>query len=120
IPYFQLPLVVAFTVVGQAQDVTMIALALVLLGMVGGANSTLPNAFWAEFYGTRHLGAIKALATAIMVLGSAIGPAITGFGLGLEISLSTQFQYVAIYFACTSIAMMVGVLRFGRATPITR
>ncbi|MEY2992427.1 MAG: hypothetical protein RI946_1821 [Pseudomonadota bacterium] len=120
IPYFQLPLVVAFIVVGQAQDVTMIALALVLLGLVGGANSTLPNAFWAEFYGTRHLGAIKALATAIMVLGSAIGPAITGFGLGLEIPLSTQFQYVAAYFACTSIAMMVGVLRFGRATPITR
>ena len=112
IPYFQIPLCVAFLVVGAAQDVTVMAVALILLGMVGGANGTLPNAFWAEFYGTRHLGAIKAMASAVMVLGSAIGPWVTGVGLEYGVSLATQFQWVAAYFAVASICMVIGVRRY--------
>ena len=52
----------------------MLILGFVFLALTTGANSTLPNAFWAEFYGTAHMGSIKAMAAAIMVFGSAIGP----------------------------------------------
>ena len=48
------------------------------LAITAGCHGTLPNVFWAEMHGTAHLGAIKALVVAIIVLGSAIGPGVTG------------------------------------------
>ena len=44
----------------------------------------MASAFWAEFYGTRHIGAIKAMAAALMVFGSAIGPGLTGALIDLD------------------------------------
>jgi MFS family permease len=74
-----------------------------------GANATLPNAFWAEFYGTANLGSIKAMAAAVMVLGSAIGPGITGVGLDYGISINLQYLFVAGYFVFATVLMWIGI-----------
>ena len=79
--------------------------------MTSGANATLPNAFWAEFYGTQHLGAIKAMAAAVMVLGSAIGPGITGVLIDAGIALDTQYLWIAGFFLLCSLSMLIGVSR---------
>ena len=75
IPYFQLPMVFAFLTFAYGQSLLSALVGFIFLGLSSGANATLPNAFWAEFYGTKHLGSIKAAAEAVMVLGSAVGPA---------------------------------------------
>jgi len=49
-------------------------LSFFLMGMNNGAIGTVIGAAWAELFGTRHLGSIKALATALMVFGSALAP----------------------------------------------
>jgi len=67
--------------------------------------------FWAEFYGTAHIGAIKAMAAAIMVLGSAIGPGLTGALIDEGIGIEAQFRGVAGYFLLTTLLMAVGVGR---------
>ena len=98
-PLFQLPLVAAFLVMSQADTLIGAAVAFSLMGISVGANSTLPAAFWAEFYGTRHLGGIKSIATAVMVLGSALGPAITGSLIDLGYSFPQQMWGIAAYSA---------------------
>jgi len=88
----------AFLCFAFGQSQMMFVTGLLFLAITAGANTTLPNAFWAEFYGTRYLGAIKSLAAAIMVLGSALGPGITGVMIDWDIGLETQYIAVAIFF----------------------
>lgn len=109
LPYYQLPLVAAFLMFSFAEGLVGIGVGLVLFAMMTGANNTLPNAFWAEFYGTRHIGAIKAMAAAIMVLGSAIGPGITGLAIDAGWGIEGQYVAVAGYFVIASALMFVGV-----------
>ncbi|SEO10579.1 Predicted arabinose efflux permease, MFS family [Salinihabitans flavidus] len=109
IPWSQLPMVLAFFLFSQAGGAGGLMPGLVLMGINTGATATLTAAFWAEFYGTRNIGAIKAVAAAIMVLGTAIGPGLTGglidFGIGLEV----QYFGAAVYFLFTTAIMAIGV-----------
>ncbi|MFL4469384.1 MFS transporter [Tateyamaria armeniaca] len=117
IPLYQLPMVIAFGVFAVATSLGHAAIGFVFLALTTGANSTLPNAFWAEFYGTRFIGSIKAMATAVMVLGSAIGPGITGVLIDLQIDLTTQYLGVAVYFLFSSLCMWLGIRRYRTALP---
>ncbi|WP_198389344.1 MFS transporter [Roseovarius faecimaris] len=112
IPWFQLPMVAAFLVFAFAQSYGAMLLGFFCLALTTGANTTLPNAFWAEFFGTRHLGSIKAMAAAVMVLGSALGPGITGLGIDLGMGIEAQYILVAGYFIFTTVMMAIGVGRY--------
>ena len=104
-------MVVGFVAFSLASGPGMVLIGLLFLALTTGANLTLPNAFWAEFYGTGHLGAIKAMAAAIMVLGSAIGPGITGVLIDFGVGLETQFLVIAVYFLFTTVMMKIGIGR---------
>ncbi|MDR9392819.1 MAG: MFS transporter [Roseovarius sp.] len=118
-PFYQLPMVAAFLVFAQADSQVMMAAGLLFLALSTGANTTLPNAFWAEFYGTGHIGAIKAMAAAIMVLGSAIGPGLTGLAIDLGMGIETQYMAVAAYFILASVMMALGIARARSLLPGT-
>ncbi len=111
IPWSQLPMVIGFLCFGLGDSLFWTLLGLLFVAMTTGATSTLPNAFWAEFYGTRRLGAIKAMGAAIMVLGSAIGPGITGILIDLGLGIETQYLGVSVYFLFTTAMMWIGVRR---------
>lgn len=119
IPFFQLPLVAAFVIFAVAQSLTGAALGLVFLALTTGANATLPSAFWAEFYGIRHIGAIKAMAAAVMVLGSAIGPGLTGGLIDLGVDLNLQYIGVAVYFLVATLCMWVGIRKARDDLPLS-
>lgn len=110
-PFYQLPMVAAFLAFSLASGVPGALAGFFFMALTTGANSTLPNAFWAEFYGTAHLGAVKAMAAAVMVLGSALGPGITGALIDLGIGLDTQFLGIAAYFLLTTAMMALGIAR---------
>jgi len=101
LPIYLFPYVLAYIIHWYAPSLWWTALAMILMGMSGGGNATLLNACWAEFYGTKHLGAIKAAATAVMVLGSALGPGVSGWlidaGVGIEIQM---LGYAAFFVIC--------------------
>ena len=111
IPYFQLPMIFAFLIFAYGQSLVAALVGFIFLGLSAGANATLPNAFWAEFYGTKHLGSIKAAAAAVMVLGSAIGPAVTGILLDYNLALDAQYVAVSVFFGFSSVMMWAGVRR---------
>jgi MFS family permease len=110
-PFMQLPMVAAFAIFAMSESWGALLAGLFFLALTTGFNSTLPNAFWAEFYGTGKLGSIKAMAAAVMVLGSAIGPGITGLGIDLGLGLESQYLIVAGYFVFATIMMTIGIAR---------
>ena len=114
-PVYQLPMAAGFVVIGLTEGLGIAAMGMALMAVAQGANSTLPNAFWAEFYGTKSLGGIKALATAVMVLGSAIGPGLTGYLIDFGIDFEDQMVGIAVYFLFASALVWIGV---GRAKAV--
>ncbi|MCO4847699.1 MAG: MFS transporter [Yoonia sp.] len=90
-PLYILPYIVAFCLHWYAPNLIWTAIAVILMGISGGGNATILSACWAGFYGTRFIGSIKAAAAALMVLGSAIGPGLSGLlidaGVGIEVQM---------------------------------
>jgi len=112
IPFFQVPMIAAFIVFGLAENLYGIVIGFVMLGLTAGASATLLSACWAEFYGTKYIGSVKALAAAVMVLGSAIGPGITGLLIDYNVGLEIQFYWIAAYFALATLVLWLGVRRY--------
>ena len=110
-PFLQLPMIAAFVFFSIAGSPGMMLAGLACMALPTGCMATLPNAFWAEVYGTAHIGSIKAPAAAVMVLGSAIGPGITGVGIDLGIGIETQFLGMAVWFAFATVMMAIGSSR---------
>ena len=108
---FLLPYAAAFAVMAAAQTLWGAGVALVALGLGSGMQATASNAFWAEYYGTRHLGAIKALAAALMVLGTAVGPLLSGLLIDAGHPLPAQMPAIAAYFVAAAALATAGILR---------
>ncbi len=120
IPFIQLPMAAGFLVIASTGSLGATAIAMSLMGLSQGMVSTVPNVFWAEFFGTRHIGSVKAMATAVMVIGSAIGPWITGVFIDRGVMFPEQMPLIAGYFAFAAILVLIGVSRAApRLTPAT-
>jgi hypothetical protein len=89
-----------------------------LLGLAGGGQATLPAACWAEFYGTRHLGAIKAAGASAMVAGSAIGPAMSGALIDAGLAMPAQLLAYAAWFLGAGAIMLAPLARAWAARPV--
>lgn len=111
LPFIQLPMIVGFLIFSVSDGPLLLLAGFVFLAMTTGANSIVPNAFWAEFYGTANIGRIKAMAAAIMVFGTAMGPGITGLALDMGLGIETQFALIAGYFVFSTVMMAIGVSR---------
>ena len=109
LPFYQIPMVFAFILFYFVSTQMGLAVGLCFLAISAGANSTLPTAFWAEYYGTQFLGTIKALGTAIMVLGSAIGPGMTGLLIDWGFGIEKQYFIFGLYFLFSTLLMYVGI-----------
>ena len=115
-PLYQLPLALFFLLMGGVEGLAPAAAVMVLMGLTSGAAATVPVAFWAEFYGTAHIGAIKATAAAVMVLGSAIGPALTGALIDGGLDFPGQMAAIAAYIVAASALVGLGIAATSRAS----
>ncbi|MEO0633100.1 MAG: MFS transporter [Pseudomonadota bacterium] len=115
LPIYLLPYVAAFVLHWYAPSLMWTALAVILMGSAGGGQATLLNACWAEFYGTRHLGAIKSATMAAMVLGSALGPGLTGWLIDQGVGYEVQMLYFAACFAGASLLLFYPVALWRRS-----
>lgn len=84
------PMAVGLLVLAIITELWSPFLYLALIGITTGGIATAGGALWAERYGTRHLGAIRAVAQAAMVLSTAIAPVALGFLLDSGYSVATM------------------------------
>ncbi len=108
-PLYQLPLALGFVWMALASRPGDGAVAMVLVGLSQGAAATVPTAFLAEHYGTRHLGAIRAMGAAVMTLATAIGPVLTGVLIDAGTGFDRQLPYLACVFLASSAGIAVGL-----------
>jgi MFS family permease len=119
VPFQMLPFALSFLLLAFADTILAAGVGLVIFGIGQGMQGTAITAFWAVFYGTRHLGAIKAAAAALMVLGSAIGPGITGALIDYGIDFPAQMIPIAVYYFAAAGFAAAGILRYQRDLPIS-
>ena len=75
-------------------------MAFVFLGLVGISNgfaNILGSSTWAELYGVKYIGSIKALTTALMVFATAFGTALFGFLIDIGFTIGDISIVSGIY-----------------------
>ncbi len=112
VPFQMLPFALSFAVLAFADTIFMAGVGLVIFGLGQGMQATGTSTFWAEYYGTRHIGAIKSVAAALMVFGSAIGPGVTGLLIDFGITFPEQMLPIALYYLVAAALATLGILRY--------
>jgi MFS family permease len=79
IPFMNIPLLLSMFVLFYGQQEIYAYIFLGLVGISNGFGNILGSSTWAEIYGVRYIGSIKALTTAFMVFSTAFGTAVFGF-----------------------------------------
>lgn len=109
LPIYLIPYILAFVLHWYAPTLAWTAVAVILMGAAGGGQATLLNACWAEFFGTLNLGSIKAATTALMVLGSAIGPGLSGWLIDQGVGFETQMLGYSATFLVAALLLLYPV-----------
>ena len=112
-----LPMAGGFALLAGAPTLAAAVPAVILIALTQGAMNTVPVALWAEQFGTRHIGAVKAAAVAIMVFATAAGPGVIGYLIDRGIDFPAQMPWIAGYIVLAS-GLAAAVLRAnGRVAP---
>ena len=106
IPLMNIPLLFAmFVLIYSEQEFS----AFIFLGLVGVSNglaNVLGTSTWAEIYGVKFIGSIKALTTAFMVFSTAFGTAL--FGLLIDNGFSIEnIALIAATYIVFSLALLM-------------
>ena len=116
LPYFLVPLGLSCLALAASDHPYVLFLFMGLLGISYGISSSLFGALWPEIYGTKHLGSIRAMAVAAMVLASALGPGITGTLIDVGFDYNSQLWIMALYaLVCALIMRSVSKTLLARA-----
>ena len=84
-----------------------------LIGISNGLTNVLGASTWAEIYGVRYLGSIRALTTALMVFSTAFGTALFGILIdnGFTIEFIALISILYVGFALLALIAIKGSLR---------
>ena len=104
--YMNIPLLIATIIIMFFDQSYSAFIFLGLIGISNGLANVLGSATWAEVYGVKHIGSIKALTTALMVFSTAFGTALFGFLIDIDFSIE-QIALVSATFISLSIFLLL-------------
>ncbi len=103
--YMNVPLLLATLVIIYFDAPQSAFLFLGLVGISNGLANLLGSSTWAEIYGVKYIGSIKALTTALMVFATAFGTAL--FGIFIDAGFSIEkIAFIAAIAIASSIALL--------------
>ena len=105
--YMNIPLLLSvFVLIFFDQSFT----AFVFLGLIGISNglaNVLGSSTWAEIYGVKYIGYIKALTTALMVFATAFGTALFGILIDRGFSIEAIAVVSGVYISISLISLFI-------------
>ena len=116
---YLVPLALGLALLATTDAIFAAPVFMFLMGASAGGATVVLGALWVELYGTDHLGAIRSLSAALLVLSTAVAPGLMGFLIDAGLGLSSQFAMLAAYvFMCViAFALMSPSLLVGRRPP---
>ena len=118
--FYPLPLAFGLALLAAIDAFYAAPAFMILMGATAGGATVVLGAVWAELYGSEHLGAIRSLGVALLVLSTAIAPGLMGLLIDTGLGLEFQFAMLSIYvFTCAIVfAAMLPSLSAERPPPI--
>ena len=108
IPIMNIPLLISMFVLFYYQQEISAFIFLGLVGISNGLANVLGSSTWAEIYGVRYIGSIKALTTALMVFSTAFGTAFFGYLIDNSYTIETILMTCVIYITI-SLAILLSI-----------
>ena len=103
--YMNIPLLVATIVLFYFDSSFSSFIFLGLIGISNGLANVLGSSTWAEIYGVKYIGSIKALTTALMVFSTAFGTALFGILIDNGLSIEQIAIVSGAYILCSIILL---------------
>ena len=113
--YMNIPLLISVFVIMYFEHPFTAFIFLGLIGISNGFANVLGSSTWAEIYGVKYIGSIKALTTALMVFATALGTALFGFLIDNGYKIEEIALISAIYI---SLSLILLFLIRGKLNPI--
>ena len=106
IPIMNIPLLLAMVVLFYGKQEISAYFFLGLVGISNGFGNILGSSTWAEIYGVKYIGSIKALTTAFMVFSTALGTAV--FGILIDSGFTIEnIAFICGFYIFTSISILM-------------
>ncbi len=103
--FMNIPLLISMLVLFYLNISISAYLFLGLIGISNGLANVLGSSTWAEIYGVKYIGSIKALTTALMVFSTAFGTAL--FGLLIDNGFSIeQIAFISLVYILISLSLL--------------
>lgn len=96
LPFILVPLGFGCMLLAVAGQAVALLVFMTLMGICYGLYSGVFGSIWSEVYGTRHLGSIRSVVFAGMVLASALGPGMTGYLIDIGIGFELQLKVLGV------------------------
>lgn len=100
-PFYLLPFLLAIGMVIFVKSQWVIPVYLILIGLSSGLGSTINSALLAEVFGITYLGTVRSLFAALMVVSTALSPAIFGVLLDAGLSFEEVFSLASLFLLFT-------------------
>ncbi len=97
--YMNIPLFISTIVLHLFSSSFSAFIFLGLIGITNGFANVLGSSTWAEIYGVKYIGGIKALTSGLMVFATATGTAVFGFLIDSGYSINSIAVFSAFYIA---------------------
>ncbi len=105
--YMNLPLLFATIVIIYFNNPLTAFVFLGLIGISNGFANVLGSSTWAEIYGVKYIGSIKALTTALMVFSTAFGTAFFGILIDRGFSIEKIAVISSVYISISLIMLFI-------------
>ena len=103
--FMNIPLLISVIVIIYFNHPITSFIFLGLIGISNGFANVLGSSTWAEIYGVKYIGSIKALTTALMVFATAFGTALFGILIDNGFSIEQIALISAIYISISLISL---------------
>ena len=105
IVYMNIPLLISVFIIVYFNHPYTAFLFLGLIGISNGFANVLGSSTWAEIYGVKYIGSIKALTTALMVFATAFGTALFGYLIDNGFSIEQIALISAVYITISLVSL---------------